>query len=446
MTDDWTAAELTRACALNLTLLAALLAGVVRYQMPRRPRQFAAVLLSTLWVLPALLVLQQLNLRAGWWSYAPGSAASVRGTPVELWLAWAILWGVLPQLVVARLHAGIVAALIAVDLVCMPLCGAAVMLGSWWLVGEAVAVMLVMLPAVALARATVDGTHLRLRALLQTVLAGGLFLYLVPELAFGLRPNGPGWGPLLALHGWHAQVAAQGTLLVALPGIAAVQEFACTGGGTPIPYDPPRRLVVTGVYRYVRNPMQVSCALAMALNAVLLRDGWLVVAAGMSVAYSAGIANWDEGRDLGKRFGQPWLEYRAQVRNWLPRLSPYVPVPATFYVAHSCVPCSQLLAWLGRRRPMGLVIVAAETLPVGTTNRLLYVPAEGAPVRGVRALGRALEHINLGWAMAGALLRLPVVWPVVQLVMDAAGLGPREVSTLQSTAACPLPKNPMRSS
>ena len=92
MTDDWTAAELTRACALNLTLLAVLLAGVVRYQMPRRPRQFAAVLLSTLWVLPALLVLQQLNLRAGWWSYAPGSAASVRGTPVELWLAWAILW------------------------------------------------------------------------------------------------------------------------------------------------------------------------------------------------------------------------------------------------------------------------------------------------------------------------------------------------------------------
>ena len=95
----------------------------------------------------------------------------------------------------------------------------------------------------------------------------------------------------------------------------------------------------------------------MALNAVLLRDGWLVVAAGMSVAYSAGIANWDEGRDLESAFGQPWLEYRAQVRNWLPRLSPYVPVPATFYVAHSCVPCSQLLAWLGRRRPMGLVIV-----------------------------------------------------------------------------------------
>jgi hypothetical protein len=44
---------------------------------------------------------------------------------------------------------------------------------------------------------------------------------------------------------------------------------------------------------------------------------------------------------------------------------------------------------------------------------------------GVRALGRALEHLHLGWAFAGAVLRLPLVWQSVQLVMDASGLGPR---------------------
>jgi len=57
-----------------------------------------------------------------------------------------------------------------------------------------------------------------------------------------------------------------------------------------------------------------------------------------------------------------------------------------------------------------------------------YDPADGTEcVEGVRALARVLEHLNAGWAYCGALLRLPGVWQLVQLVMDASGLGPREL-------------------
>jgi len=49
-------------------------------------------------------------------------------------------------------------------------------------------------------------------------------------------------------------------------------------------------------------------------------------------------------------------------------------------------------------------------------------------VDGVRAMGRVLEHLNFGWALAGAMLRLPGVWHCVQLLMDASGLGPRELT------------------
>ena len=49
----------------------------------------------------------------------------------------------------------------------------------------------------------------------------------------------------------------------ALLGLAAVQEFAVRGSGTPVPFDPPKRLVTTGPYAYVRNPMQLSAALVM---------------------------------------------------------------------------------------------------------------------------------------------------------------------------------------
>jgi hypothetical protein len=55
-----------------------------------------------------------------------------------------------------------------------------------------------------------------------------------------------------------------------------------------------------------------------------------------------------------------------------------------------------------------------------------YVPTDGnGSVEGVRALGCALEHMSLSWALAGILLRMPIIWQSVQLVMDASGLGPR---------------------
>jgi hypothetical protein len=40
-------------------------------------------------------------------------------------------------------------------------------------------------------------------------------------------------------------------------------------------------------------------------------------------------------------------------------------------------------------------------------------------------MARALEHLNLGWAIAGIALRLPLVWQFVQMLMDASGFGPR---------------------
>jgi len=47
------------------------------------------------------------------------------------------------------------------------------------------------------------------------------------------------------------------------------------------------------------------------------------------------------------------------------------------------------------------------------------------PLDGVRAMGRALEHLCLGWTIAGAALRIPGIWQLVQLLMDVSGLGPR---------------------
>ena len=429
-----TQADLQRAVALYLPLTAAAIAWLLR---GRQPRQFAATLLSILWTLPTLLILQRLNQRFAWWSFAPGSEATLRSMPLELYLGWAVLWGIVPQLAFQRLAIPLLTALMfAVDLLGMPLASAALHLHSTWLIGETIAVVLVLIPAIAIARWTLANTHLFARAVLQITTAGLLFLYLIPELIFTLRP-GSNWQPILALSSSTRQLAIQCVCILALPGIAAVLEFAARGNGTPIPYDPPQRLVTSGIYRYLANPMQLSCAIVMFAWAALLRNGWMLLAACTSIVYSAGLAEWDEAKDLLHRFGMPWKVYRASVHNWLPRWRPYHGgAGAILYIAQSCGPCSQVRAWIEARKPLGLYIVPAESLPAGTISRMRYDPHDGTPhVEGVRAMGRALEHLNLAWALCGAALRLPILWRLIQLFMDASGLGPRVL-----TPQHPLPR------
>lgn len=427
-------AEWQRAGALYLPLVAVAMAGLLK---GRQPRQFAGCLLSTLWTLPALVVLQILNLHAGWWSFAAGSAVTWRGMPLELMVGWLVLWGIGPQLMLPRVGVVASAAVMAgLDVVLMPLCGAAVKLGAGWLMGEAVGVAIVLAPALCLGKWTREDTHLRARAVLQVITSGLLFLFLIPEVIFALRP-GAGWDVLLRWPGWVRQVGLQGLVLCAVPGVGAVIEFVERGGGTPIPYDPPVRLVTSGMYRYCANPMQVACAVVMLAWAGALRSPWMALAAGVSVAYSAGIAAWDEEEDLRRRFGKPWVAYRAEVRSWRWRWRPYhAGSPAVLYVARGCAPCREVRAWLEARRPAGLRLADAEELPAGSVWRMRYDARDGSgTVDGVRALGRALEHLHLGWAIGGTALRLPGIWQGVQLVMDASGLGPRSV-TSRSGSIC----------
>jgi protein-S-isoprenylcysteine O-methyltransferase Ste14 len=411
-------ADWTLVAAIYLPVTFSILGGILH---GRLPRMFAACLLSVLWVIPTLWALQRVNERAGWWSFGPG------GMPLELYLGWVVLWGILPPMVFPRLPLFWCAILmIATDLVGMPLCSAAVTLGPHWLAGEAAAAAVVLMPALCIARWTFEDRHLYGRAAMQVITSALIFLYFLPELAFVLKSS-RGWAPLIGMNRVEWQLWMQGLLVLAIPGAGAVMEFAERGDGTPIPYDPPKRLVTSGIYRYCANPMQVCCGLTMLAWGVMLQNIWLVLGAGISFLFSAGIANWDEGQDLGARFGGDWKAYRAEVGNWLPRWRPFAAgPPAKLFIAGTCGPCSEVRAWLESRSPIGLEFVAAETLPMGSIQRLRYEAGDGSErVEGVRALGRALEHLNLGWAIVGTTLRLPLVWQFVQLLTDVSGLGPR---------------------
>lgn len=434
--EDASRALLIRASGLYLPVAAAFL---VAYLKPRAERLVAACLLGFCWTLPSLLVLQWLKLKFGWWTFH-AHGGLFRGMPLDLFLGWAVLWGILPALGFRRTaSAWVVCFFVAIDLVLMPACRPVVELGGRWLIGELVAVCLVLIPAQLLARWTFTDTQLGLRAMLQVATSAGMFLLVVPEIVFALRP-GRGWQLLWSTPHWLLSLEWQGIGLLSVMGVSAVQEFARRGGGTPIPYDPPKRLVISGIYRYIANPMQMSCALVMTAWGGVLRNPWVAAAGVMSFIYGLGLANSDEGADLRERFGDAWVKYRGQVHPWRFRLAPWHDPnqpAARLYVAETCGPCAEVLRWFEKHGAVALEIVAAEDHPTRDLQRITYDPMDGSEAdEGVRAIARGLEHIHVGWALAGACLRVPGIAHVVQLVLDVSGFGPRTIprrSTLEST-------------
>src|SRR5207253_3580750 len=104
-----------------------------------------------------------------------------------------------------------------------------------------------------------------------------------------------------------------------------------------------------------------------------------------------------------------------------------------------CDRCSELGRMVQALRPVGLAVVAAESHPTRDLSRITYAPGDGgAEEEGVAALARALEHVNLALAVAGMAMRLPLIRQALQLIVDASGGDPKQVSRRPETApACP---------
>ena len=405
------------------------LAAVVVTYFHRRPsrRLLAGVLVALAWNAWTLLVVNLLAIHFGWWRFGAGSS-SFMGVAIEPWIGWTILWGAFLPLAAADRSLGptLVGAL-WLDLVAMPLLTPVVILQPGWLLGEAVALGVALAPGLLLCRWTATGSNLKGRAALQVIAAGAFLLWLVPNAA--VTRTG-GWGEVLALPTWRLSFAAQVLFVPVALGLRAVSEFVRNGRGTPIPYDPPARLVTSGPYSYVRNPMQVSIVLIFVVSAVALWNPWLLAAAVIAFAYGAGLAGWHEGIDLERRFGVAWNHYRRKTRNWIPRWRPSVDAESQLLVAYSCSTCSSVGRWLATRRPIGLRIDPAESAEDGGIRRITYLPASGPPVRGVAAVTRALDHIHLGWALAGWVLSIPPILQLAQVISDVVGPGPQAVCDL----------------
>lgn len=144
------------------------------------------------------------------------------------------------------------------------------------------------------------------------MLVPGVVAGLVPWLLTGWRSS----DPPVALRGvgWLAIVAGAGIVL------EAFGRFVVEGVGTPAPVAPTDRLVVGGLYRFVRNPMYLAVG-AVILGQAAVLGSWTLAA--YAVAFAATVwsfVHWYEEPALRRRFGAAYEDYARRVPAWWPRL------------------------------------------------------------------------------------------------------------------------------
>jgi protein-S-isoprenylcysteine O-methyltransferase Ste14 len=166
---------------------------------------------------------------------------------------------------------------------------------------------------------------------ITAILGSALFFLVAPAMLAGVIPwSMTHWEfrpPFLAAEATRA--AGIALIIAGVPGVLdSFARFALQGLGTPAPIAPPRNLVVSGLYRYVRNPIYVAVVAVILGQGVLFADGRLLVyGASLWLFFHLAVVVSEEPT-LRETFGAEYESYCAHVPRWLPRLTPRAVQPA----------------------------------------------------------------------------------------------------------------------
>jgi protein-S-isoprenylcysteine O-methyltransferase Ste14 len=162
------------------------------------------------------------------------------------------------------------------------------------------------------------------RVILSILALPFVVLAVIPGAIIFLETNTLGFGPIQPQQNLIGILVTVFFLLLgAIIFIWTNGLFVKQGRGTLAPWDPPEEFIVEGPYRYVRNPMIIAVCLMLLAEAFYFRSpgiiAWTMIFISVNMAYFS----LKEEKDLVKRFGQKYEDYRRNVPAWIPRLTPW---------------------------------------------------------------------------------------------------------------------------
>ena len=145
-----------------------------------------------------------------------------------------------------------------------------------------------------------------LRALIAFLALPGIVAFLAPALLVGsIETSTP--------HGEGVAVFVAGALVL----LWCVRDFYVAGKGTLAPWDPPRRLVSVGLYRFSRNPMYVGVLLILIGWTLAFRSrALLIYTVVVAILFHARVV-MNEEPWLARTFPDEWPRFKSQVPRWL---------------------------------------------------------------------------------------------------------------------------------
>jgi protein-S-isoprenylcysteine O-methyltransferase Ste14 len=152
------------------------------------------------------------------------------------------------------------------------------------------------------------------RAVTYATLFIGLVLVFLPARVL----SSAGIVPPAAIGTWQVAGMFAGAVGAALA-LSCVFTFAFVGKGTPAPFDPPRRLVIQGPYRVVRNPMYIGAGLALTGAAIFYRSSALLGYVGVFLLATHLFVVAYEEPTLRRTFGKDYEAYCEKTGRWWPK-------------------------------------------------------------------------------------------------------------------------------
>jgi protein-S-isoprenylcysteine O-methyltransferase Ste14 len=278
-------------------------------------RHIAGAFLGFVWQFQTRLMLACFSVRNGWLSFPSGSVRFY-DVPIDLMMGQSLFLGfVLFSLCKNKPWMFIISSA-ALDLFINSSALVNINAGSpalWtWIL------ILITAGSYFLSSSTVFDRHIYARSTQQSVCWVSILAWFFPSMIF--QNDGHSWLRVLE-RSWPMNAIYLFPLTI--PGIIivfALREFAVTGDGTAFPYDPPKRLVSTGIYAYISNPMQIGICLFMAWWGVVLESPPVTVSAVIAFLLFIVFKNICNGSCWISKIDPDWARYQAEVPKWLPKL------------------------------------------------------------------------------------------------------------------------------